>query len=118
MKVLIGDDKYGIPGKRKERFLQEYGGLAEFYFTNDPKCFIQQAKTGEYGALMIDLNWYCEDDLTGFSVLEILLDCKTKKILWTGQVGFEYVAEAFESGADYFLHKHPTFKELKETFNS
>jgi DNA-binding response OmpR family regulator len=97
MRVLVGDDKQEIRDSLARAL--KLRGL-EVDLAQTPQEVIARARNGSYGAVVTDLQ-YTENGSEGYEVLRELRNLPAKKIIYTAQSGFEYAAEAFESGADY-----------------
>ena len=116
MEVLVGDDQIGVEGSLDQKcFLQNYGSLADFGFSSIADDFIEKARTGNYDAFLIDLNWKKEDNSreykTGFSVLEAVKEYAPIRLLHTsdetyGEIGMRY-------GARNCIEKHRSRKYLE-----
>lgn len=95
--ILYGDDREDM--RKKLCFLLSDKGYA-VHLAESPLEFISKSKTFQYDALITDLD-YTPEGREGFEVLNQIRSLDSLKILFTGAVGFEYAAEAFEHGADY-----------------
>jgi len=102
-RILYGDDNE----QKKESLARELRlRRLEVDLASTPAETISKARAGNYFAVVTDLN-YTEEGTEGYEVLKQLKDLPAKKILYTGQAGFEYVADGFMHGADYVvLSKH------------
>jgi len=119
LKILVGDDQIGVDGSIPNlNFIDDYGRHADLEFTDSPDRFIEMAKTGDYYALMTDLNWetadYTRDNKTGYRVLEAVRESAPIRILHTSKSDEEVVAKAKECGATHFLPKGSMPRELEE----
>lgn len=124
MKVLVGDDLIGIAGSPWQRgFIMGYSDLLEsfeFNFTANPEEFIEMAKTREYDALLIDLQWEKADSgsinhvyRTGYRLLNELRDYAPVRILHSGAEG-EMLKRAFRYGATACIPKNVCPKQLEQ----
>lgn len=108
LRVLVGDDDIGIEGSiHQKSFLRNYGHIAKFDFCNIDIEFIERAKTGNYDAFLIDLNWKVDDEhteyKTGFKVLEAVKDYAKIRVLHTSDDRF--IQRGFQYGATHCLEK-------------
>lgn len=109
MKVLVGCDQTGVIGSPAyHNFMDNYKQLADYDFTADPDEFIQMATQGQYNALVIDLNWKPADIVevyrTGYRILDAVVDCCNKRILWTSACK-ELREKGFQHGATHCISK-------------
>jgi CheY-like chemotaxis protein len=88
--------------------------------TSDAKEFVARARANPYHALITDLE-YSKDGKEGYQVLRAIRELPALKVLFSGVAGFEYEAEALESGADYAVLRKDSsalMKLLDEQLNS
>lgn len=119
LKMLVGDDQISVYRSVPNiNFIDDYGRYAELEFTDNPDEFIEMATTGDYDALLIDLNWETADhtraNKTGYRVLEAVRKSAPIRILHTSKSDEIVVARAKECGATHFLPKGSMPKELEE----
>jgi len=98
-RVLIGDDN--------EQMLRSLGRVMrmkglEADLSTTPEEVIEKAKTGDYFAVVTDLE-YTEGGREGFQVLDAIKDIDSVKILYTARREFEVVADGLVNGADYVI---------------
>ena len=98
-RILIGDDKEQVR-TALARALKLRKLEADLVST--PEETIAKARTGNYSAVITDLE-YTENGREGYEVLRQIRNIPALKILYTGQMGFEYAAEGFAEGADYVV---------------
>lgn len=98
-KILIGDDKEQVR-TALARALKLRNLEADLVST--PEEIIAKAKAGNYGVVITDLE-YTDNGREGYEILRQIKDIPALKILYTGQMGFEYAAEGFAEGADYVV---------------
>jgi len=85
-----------------------------------PQEFVAKARANSYHALITDLE-YTPEGREGYEVLREIRELPALKVLFTGQSGFEYEAEAYESGADFAVMRKDSsalIKLLDEKLNS
>lgn len=96
LRILYGDDKEenrnALSRALKLRKL-------EVDLASTPEEFLKMARSGNYGVLITDLE-YSNDGREGYEVLRQIRELSALKVLYSGVSGFEYAAEAYESGAD------------------
>jgi DNA-binding NtrC family response regulator len=111
-KILIGDDNKQVRNSlaRALKIRELESDLA-----STPQETITKARSGEYYAVITDLG-YTKDGREGYNVLRAIADLHAVKILYTGQMGFEYAAEAFSVGADYAVLRKDQ-KQLMEVLD-
>jgi len=87
LRVFVGDDQIAVEDSLQQKaFLRNYEGVADFDFETDPDRYIGRARTGNYDALLIDLNWKGSldpQDKTGFRVLRDVKDYSPIRLLHT-----------------------------------
>jgi DNA-binding NarL/FixJ family response regulator len=77
LRVLVGDDQIGVADSLQQKaFLRNYEGPTDFDFRDKPEQFIEQAKVGNYDALLIDLNWNVDGNREDTTGLKVLLETK------------------------------------------
>lgn len=98
-KVLYGDDK-----EEKRNVLANELRLRnlEVELARTPQELVAKARANKYDAIITDLE-YTPEGREGYDVLRQIRKLPALKVLYSGVCGFEYAAEAFESGADYAI---------------
>ncbi len=104
-RVLVGDDQIGNPGDHcHKNFVYSYGRLADYDFTDNPRRFVEMARTGNYDALVIDLRWGPDIPREGYKVLEETRDYAKIRILHTSE-NEEARKLGYQHGATHCLEK-------------
>jgi len=99
IKVLYGDDN----AENRIRFSQKL--TSKNYLVDvvsSPQEFISRARSGNYRAVVSDLD-YSPEGAEGHEVIKKIRAVPSLKILFTGRSGFENAVEGFESGADHVV---------------
>lgn len=100
-RVLIGDDNQTIRAELLESLVRKNFAVD---LASTPEEMIQKAKSGDYFAVVTDLE-YTPQGREGYAVLDELKENPALKILYTGKREFECVAEGLVFGADYVITK-------------
>ncbi len=98
-RILIGDDNEQI---RKSLARTLKLRKLETDLASTPEEVIRKAKANNYSAIITDLE-YTEGGREGYEVLRQIKETPSVKILYTGQIGFEFLAEGLANGADYVV---------------
>jgi CheY-like chemotaxis protein len=98
-KVLYGDDREDMRNSLAKA-LREKNLEVELELVDNHQELVARAKANNYDAVISDLD-YSPEGREGYEVLKQIRHLPAIKVLYTGEAGFEYEAEAFEHGADY-----------------
>ena len=108
-RILYGDDKEemrnALARALKTRNL-------ELELASTPQEIIAKAKANNYHAIVTDLD-YTNEGREGYEVLRQLKDLPALKVLYSGVCGFEFMAEAFDNGANYVVFRKDQSELMK-----
>ena len=98
-RILYGDDNEQLRNSLARALKLR---KLEVDLASTPQELVTKARANKYHAVITDLD-YTSEGREGYSVLKEIKDLPTLKVLYTGQAGYEFLPEAFESGANYAI---------------
>ena len=108
-RILYGDDNEQLRNSLARALrLRNY----DVDLVASPQDLIAKARANNYEAIVTDLE-YSECGREGYDVLKQIRELRSLKVLYSGVSGFEFEAEALESGADYVVLRKDSSKLLE-----